>query len=192
MLEEKTGNNKWISYIQNEIESMNKLINELLFLAKMENKENTKEYERLDLSNEVEIITSMFESMAYENNIKIKSNIQENITINMEKEDIKHILSTLLDNAIKHTDFEKEIIVELKKEKNDIVLLVENTGNPIPEEESEKIFERFYRIDKSRNRSEKRYGLGLAIAKSTVQKYNGNIKTYRKNNYTVFEVKIPN
>ena len=134
----------------------------------------------------------MFESMAYENNIKIKSNIQENITINMEKEDIKHILSTLLDNAIKHTDFEKEIIVELKKEKNDIVLLVENTGNPIPEEESEKIFERFYRIDKSRNRSEKRYGLGLAIAKSTVQKYNGNIKTYRKNNYTVFEVKIPN
>ncbi len=192
VLEEKTGNNKWISYIQNEIESMNKLINELLFLAKMENKENTKEYERLDLSNEVEIITSMFESMAYENNIKIKSNIQENITINMEKEDIKHILSTLLDNAIKHTDFEKEIIVELKKEKNDIVLLVENTGNPIPEEENEKIFERFYRIDKSRNRSEKRYGLGLAIAKSTVQKYNGNIKTYRKNNYTVFEVKIPN
>lgn len=192
VLEEKTGNNKWISYIQNEIESMNKLINELLFLAKMENKENTKEYERLDLSNEVEIITSMFESMAYENNIKIKSNIQENITINMEKEDIKHILSTLLDNAIKHTDFEKEIIVELKKEKNDIVLLVENTGNPIPEEESEKIFERFYRIDKSRNRSEKRYGLGLAIAKSTVQKYNGNIKTYRKNNYTVFEVKILN
>lgn len=192
VLEEKTGNNKWISYIQNEIESMNKLINELLFLAKMENKENTKEYERLDLSNEVEIITSMFESMAYENNIKIKSNIQENITIDMEKEDIKHILSTLLDNAIKHTDFEKEIIVELKKEKNDIVLLVENTGNPIPEEESEKIFERFYRIDKSRNRSEKRYGLGLAIAKSTVQKYNGNIKTYRKNNYTVFEVKIPN
>lgn len=192
VLEEKTGNNKWISYIQNEIESMNKLINELLFLAKMENKENTKEYERLDLSNEVEIITSMFESMAYENNIKIKSNIQENITINMEKEDIKHILSTLLDNAIKHTDFEKEIIIELKKEKNDIVLLVENTGNPIPEEESEKIFERFYRIDKSRNRSEKRYGLGLAIAKSTVQKYNGNIKTYRKNNYTVFEVKIPN
>lgn len=192
VLEEKTGNNKWISYIQNEIESMNKLINELLFLAKMENKENTKEYERLDLSNEVEIITSMFESMAYENNIKIKSNIQENITINMEKEDIKHILSTLLDNAIKHTDFGKEIIVELKKEKNDIVLLVENTGNPIPEEESEKIFERFYRIDKSRNRSEKRYGLGLAIAKSTVQKYNGNIKTYRKNNYTVFEVKIPN
>lgn len=192
VLEEKTGNNKWISYIQNEIESMNKLINELLFLAKMENKENTKKYERLDLSNEVEIITSMFESMAYENNIKIKSNIQENITINMEKEDIKHILSTLLDNAIKHTDFEKEIIVELKKEKNDIVLLVENTGNPIPEEENEKIFERFYRIDKSRNRSEKRYGLGLAIAKSTVQKYNGNIKTYRKNNYTIFEVKIPN
>lgn len=191
VLEEKTGNNKWISYIQTEIESMNKLINELLFLAKMENKQANKEYEKIELSNEVEIIVSMFESMAYENNIKINSNIQNNIIVYMEKEDIKHILSTLLDNAIKHADFDKEVIVELKKEKNDIFLLVENTGAPIPEEESEKIFERFYRIDKSRNRSEKRYGLGLAIAKSTVQKYNGQIKTYRKNNYTVFEVKIP-
>lgn len=192
VLEEKTGNNKWISYIQTEIESMNKLINELLFLAKMENKQANKEYEKIELSNEVEIIVSMFESMAYENNIKINSNIQNNIIANLEKEDIKHILSTLLDNAIKHADFEKEVVVELEREKNDIVLLVENTGLPIPEKESEKIFERFYRVDKSRNRSEKRYGLGLAIAKSTVQKYNGQIKTYRKNDYTVFEVKIPN
>lgn len=192
VLEEKTGKNKWISYIQNEIESMNKLINELLFLAKMENEKSNKKYEKIELSNEVEIIVSMFESMAYENNIKINSNIQENIIANLEKEDIKHILSTLLDNAIKHADFEKEVVVELEREKNDIVLLVENTGLPIPEKESEKIFERFYRVDKSRNRSEKRYGLGLAIAKSTVQKYNGQIKTYRKNDYTVFEVKIPN
>lgn len=191
VLEEKTGNNKWISYIQNEIESMNKLINELLLLAKMENIETSKEYEQIDLSNEVEIVLSMFESMAYEKNIKINSNIQEGIIVKIGKEDIKHILSTLLDNAIKHADFEKEIIIELKKEKNDIILLVENTGMPIPEEESKKIFERFYRIDKSRNRLEKRYGLGLAIAKSIVDKYYGTIKTYRKDELTVFEVKIP-
>lgn len=191
VLEEKTGNNKWISYIQNEIESMNKLINELLLLAKMENMEINKEYEQIDLSNETEIVISMFESMAYEKNIKINSNIQGNIIVKIGKGDIKHILSTLLDNAIKHADFEKEIIVELKKEKNEIILLVENTGDPIPEDESKKIFERFYRIDKSRNRSEKRYGLGLAIAKSTVEKYRGTIKTYRKDKFTVFEVKIP-
>ena len=59
------------------------------------------------------------------------------------------------------------------------------------EEEREKIFERFYRIDKSRNRKEKRYGLGLAIAKATVQKYNGTIEVQYKEPYTIFKVTIP-
>ena len=59
-------------------------------------------------------------------------------------------------------------------------------------EEGEKIFERFYRIDKSRNRKEKRYGLGLAIAKSTIEKYRGKIEVFYKDNYTDFKVTIPN
>ena len=65
-------------------------------------------------------------------------------------------------------------------------------GDPITEEEREKIFERFYRIDKSRNRNEKRYGLGLAIAKSTVEKYNGKIEVICKDGVTNFKVSIPN
>lgn len=186
------GTNKWINYIQNETESMNKLINELLLLAKMENIDNVKEYEQLNLSKEVEIILSMFESMAYEKQVKIKTNINENIIINANKEDIEHIVSTLTDNSIKHTKAQKEVVVELKKEKNEIVLEVKNIGDPIPEEEREKIFERFYRIDKSRNRNEKRYGLGLAIAKSTIEKYNGKIEVFYKDNFTVFKVTIPN
>ncbi len=192
VLENEIGTNKWISYIQNEIESMNKLINELLLLAKIENIDNLKEYKQLNLSKEVEIILSMFESMAYEKQIIIKSKISENITINGNKEDIEHIVSTLTDNAIKHTEPQKEVEVELKKEKNEIILEVKNMGNPIPEEERGKIFERFYRIDKSRNRNEKRYGLGLAIAKSTIEKYNGKIEVFFKDNFTVFKVTIPN
>lgn len=192
VLENEIGKNKWINYIQNETESMNKLINELLLLAKIENVDNLKEYKQLDLSKEVKIILSMFESMAYEKQVDIKSKIGENITMNGNKEDIEHIVSTLTDNAIKHTKSQKEIEVELKKEKNEIILEVKNMGDPIPEEEREKIFERFYRIDKSRNRKEKRYGLGLAIAKSTIEKYNGKIEVFYKDNFTVFKVTIPN
>lgn len=191
VLENEIGKNKWINYIQNEAESMNKLINELLLLAKIENIDNIKENKQFDLSKEIEIILSMFESMAYEKQISIQNNIEKNIIINANKEDIEHIVSTLTDNAIKHTEPGKEVIVELKKEKNEIVLEVKNIGKPIPEEEREKIFERFYRIDKSRNRKEKRYGLGLAIAKATVQKYNGTIEVQYKEPYTIFKVTIP-
>ena len=191
VLEGQVGNNKWISYIQNEIDSMNKLINELLLLAKMENVGELKEYKELDISKETEIIVSMFESMAYEKNVLLKSDVQENIMLNGNKEDVEHILSTLIDNAIKHTEKSKEVIVELKKNKNSIIWQIKNMGEPIPEDEREKIFERFYRIDKSRNRKEKRYGLGLAIAKSTVKRYGGSIEVLYKNGFTIFRVSIP-
>ena len=192
VLESNVGENKWIGYIQKEIDSMNKLINELLLLTKIENVDNTREYEKFDLSKEIEIITSTFEGMAYERQIKIDTNIEENIIFNGNKEDIKHILSTLIDNAIKHTEEKNDIKIELKKEKGKIILQVKNKGEEIPKEEREKIFERFYRIDKSRNRNEKRYGLGLAIAKATVEKYRGQIEVLYEDKYTIFKVELPN
>lgn len=190
VLESEIGKNKWMDYIQNEIQSMDKLINELLLLTKIENVDNIQERKMFDVSKETEMTISMFESMAYEKNVKLSSKIQENIMINGNKEDIEHILSTLIDNAIKHTEAENEVIVELSKEKNELIIQVKNKGKEIPEEEREKIFERFYRIDKSRNRNEKRYGLGLAIAKSTVKKYNGNIKVLYKDGFTIFKVNL--
>lgn len=171
-MENEVGDNKWLTYIQNEIESMNKLVNDLLLLAKMENVENAKNYEKFNISEEIEIMISMFESMAYEKNVLIKSNIQKDIYFNGDKEDIKHIVSTLVDNAIKHTEPNKEVMIELSKEKNNLIMQVKN-------------------IDKSRHRNEKRYGLGLAIAKSTVEKYKGQIEVAFKNGFTIFKVIIP-
>lgn len=191
VLENEVKSNKWIQYIQNEIESMNTLINELLTLTKIENIDNMRELKQINLSKELEIIVAMFESMAYEKEVIINSNIKENIETKANKEDIEHIVSTLLDNAIKHTKSKEQVIVELYREKNNIVIQIKNYGDLIPEDEREKIFERFYRIDKSRNRKEKRYGLGLAIAKSTVQKYNGKIEVLYKDNFTIFKVNMP-
>ena len=156
----------------------------------IENVDNIQERKIFDVSKETEMTISMFESMAYERNVKLSSKIQENIMINGNKEDIEHILSTLIDNAIKHTESGNEVIVELSNEKNELIIQVKNEGQEIPEKEREKIFERFYRIDKSRNRNEKRYGLGLAIAKSTVKKYNGNIKVLYKDGFTIFKVNL--
>ena len=190
VLENKVGNNKWLTYIQNETESMDKLINELLLLAKIENVDDIKNYEKFNLSTQVETSASMFESRAYEKQVNIVTNIQNDIYINGNKQDIEHIVSTLVDNAIKHSESNKDVRVELLKEKNSVTLQVKNYGEPIPEDQKDKIFERFYRVDKSRNRSEKRYGLGLAIAKSTVEKYNGKIEVECKDGITCFRVII--
>lgn len=167
VLQDKNGDNKWIGYIQNEVQSMNKLVNDLLTLAKMENTNNDN-YQKFDLSKEVQMEVAVFESIIYEKEIVLKQNIEEGVFFNGESEDIKHIVSIILDNAIKHTDKNKEIIVNVEKEKNDIKIMIMNQGEPIAEEDREKIFERFYRIDKARNRNEKRYGLGLAIDRKSV------------------------
>lgn len=191
MLENEVGDNKWLTYIQNETDSMDKLINELLLLAKMENVDDIKSYEIFDVSNQIEMCASVFESMAYEKKVKINTNIQKNIKLNGNKQDIEHIVSTLLDNAIKHSEEGKDVNVGVAKEKNNIVLHIKNYGEPIPENQKDKIFERFYRVDKARNRNEKRYGLGLAIAKSTVLKYKGKIEVECKEGVTCFKVIIP-
>ena len=189
VLQDKVGENKWITYIQKEVQSMNKLVNDLLVLARMENT-NTELNQKFDLSKEVQMAVSSFESMIYEKKIELETNISEGIEFNGDKEDIKHIISIILDNAIKHTEENGKIIVNTLKEKSDIKIEIKNQCEPIPEEEREKIFERFYRVDKARNRNEKRYGLGLSIAKGIVEKYNGNIYATSKDGFTIFIVKI--
>lgn len=154
VIETQNGKSKWLTYIQSEISSMDKLISNLLLLAKTDNMSQLKQIETFNLSEEVNLVSSMFESMAYEKKISIQYNVQYNINFNGNKEDIKQILSVLIDNAIMHTRENGKVIIELEKEKN-ITLQVKNEGEPIPEEERENIFERFYRVDKARNRKEK-------------------------------------
>ncbi len=192
VLEGKIGKNKWLSYIQNETDNMGKLISELLLLTKIENIDKLRQPEKFNISDHIELIASSFESMAYEHKVKIDTKIQKDIiTTTFNRDDITHILSTLLDNAIKHTEEKKKVIIEFNKTKDHIELNVKNKGIEIPLSERDKIFDRFYRIDKSRNRNEKRYGLGLSIAKSTVLKNNGTIVVDYKDGYTIFTVKLP-
>ena len=185
---ENDSNKKWLYNIQNESERMNKLIKDLLDLAKLENENIKRQFEENNLSKIIEMSVLTLESLMYEKDIKLEYNIDENIYLKSNSDEMKQLISILLDNAIKHSDKDGNIIVNLKKAKDDIILEVINKGNPIPSGEEEKIFERFYRVDKSRNRNENRYGLGLAIAKNIVINHNGKINAYSKDGYTTFMV----
>lgn len=126
VLASQMGDSKWMQYIQSEISSMDKLINNLLFLAKTDNMDKVAIRENFDISEEVNLVSSMFESMTYEKEINVKYNIQDNIGFNGNKDDIKQVVSVLIDNAIMHTKPKGTINIELAKEKNNIIIQVKN------------------------------------------------------------------
>lgn len=178
--------NKWLNYIDKEVLKMNNLIKELLNLTKLESKSSTMKNE--NLSEIVESASISFESIAFEKKINLNMNITKDIKLNCNKAEINSLITILLDNAIKHTDKNKAVTIDLEKEKNQIKITVKNQGKPIPIEEREKIFERFYRIDKSRNREEGRYGLGLTIAKSIAENHSGKIEVECIEGWTIFTI----
>lgn len=188
-LENDPSEVKWLDNIKSESERMNDLVTDLLEMAKTEN--GIKEHYVVEnFSKIVEMSILTFESIIFEKNIKLDYNIQENIILLCNSNQIKQLLSILIDNAIKHCSLNGEIIISLKKEKGNIVLNVTNQGKEIPKQERENIFERFYRVDESRNRNENRYGLGLSIAKNIVTNHDGTIHVNCENGYTTFKVII--
>ena len=179
---------KWLDNIKSETERMNKLVLDLLYLAKYENLRESRILSIVDLSKLIEKSVLTFESLVYDKGLKLKYNIEPNIKLKCVGNEIKQLLEILLDNAIKHAYDKTVITVNLNKSKDEIKLIVKNKGDKIPKEDQAKIFERFYRLDNSRNRNENRYGLGLAIAKNIVLNNNGKIHVECKSGFTSFIV----
>ncbi len=192
-------NKKYIENIKYESDRMNRLISGMLDLSKLEQSasdESFKEtFTEVKLSKLVEKTCLVFEGVAFEQGVEIETEVEKEIVLSCNKDEMEKLVSTLLDNAVKHSDKGTAVTVKLYKEKhskdkNSVVLKVVNSGDPIAPGDEEKIFERFYRADKSRNRGENRYGLGLAIAKSIVLSHGGTIKAYSKEGKTTFKVTL--
>lgn len=187
VLEDNPKEVKWLNNIKSEANRMNILIKNLLELASFEKKE-TYILKEDNLSKVVELAVLTFDAKAYEEGIKLESKIDGNIKLNFDSYSINELVEILLDNALKHADKKSTIVVSLKEQGNNILLSVTDTGDIIPKGEEEKIFERFYRLDKSRSRKENRYGLGLAIAKNIVLNHNGKISAESVGKVTTFKV----
>ena len=180
-------NDKWVYNMRSESERMIKLVTELLDLAKTEEEQDIV-MEEYNLSDIIEGSILTFESLFYDNKLKLKYDIESDIKLLCNENLITELMSILIDNAIKHCSQRGKVFVNLYRKNKQVILEVKNTGLPIKKEDEERIFERFYKVDISRNRNSNNYGLGLAIAKNIVLKHNGIISAYSNDGYTTFKV----
>lgn len=183
---------KWLNYIKSEVERMTKLTNDLLYLTQIDYSNTKMIYSNFDLSNAVEDVILTMEALIFENNISLSYNIDSNLFVKGNSEQIKQVVMILLDNALKYTNTKGSIDVRLKNIHNNANLSVTNTGEGIPEEYINKIFDRLYRIDKSRSSNSGGYGLGLSIAKAIIEQHDGEISVKSVlNDNTTFIIELP-
>ncbi|MBP1761936.1 MAG: dltS [Firmicutes bacterium] len=167
---------KWIEYIQTEATRMNTLVDNLLFLARTDDAKNKIIPMRINLSDTVYGELLPFESVIYEQEKEMETQIDPDLCVNGDENKVKQLVAILLDNAIKYSDERGKISVSLKESpERKVILSVANTGTPIPADQIDSIFDRFYRADESRSREQGGYGLGLAIAQSIALMHNAKI-----------------
>lgn len=183
---ERDDNRKWLANIVEEAGRMNQLIADLLDLTRSENE--VPVLEKVDLSRLVEKQCLIQEARIFEKNLHLEDHIQPDLYVMGQESSLTQVFAILLDNAIAHSS--GNIVISLERSGRDVVLDVMNSGAPIPVDQREKIFERFYRADDSRNRSSGRYGLGLAIARNIVTRLSGSIHAGVKDGMTCFSVKL--
>ena len=189
LLARQIGDNLWLQNIQYENERMGMLVGQLLDLARTENV--TPQMERIDFSRLVAGETLPFESVAFEKELALSTAITSGIAVEGNGAQLKQLTSILLDNAIRHSKPAGEVRLTLTGDHGIAELSVINTGDEIPTEHRDKIFERFYRVDPARNGEDKHYGLGLAIAKAIVTAHHGHIELLCYNGLVEFRVNLP-
>jgi len=189
LLSAEIGENKWLANIQYENERMSNLIKQLLILASAENMQKTME--RLDFSHLVSGDALPFESVAFENGLTLRMDIEDGVFLVGNSPQLSQLVSIFMDNAIEHGKDGKEITVKLQASKHHAVFSVINSGQAIPDGIKDRLFERFYRVDEARTDSSGHYGLGLAIAKAIVCAHGGSIDVKCEDGLVEFSASIP-
>jgi two-component system sensor histidine kinase ArlS len=177
---------KLLDSSKENVKFMNKLTEDLLLLSVLEHEVESEEVELKSLFLE---LTKEASRMVDSQNIEIDFNDKGKEFIVKGNEVLyKRAFMNILENAIKYSDASK-IEIGLEKEKKSVKVIIEDNGKGISKEHLDKIFDRFYRVDKSRSRKTGGSGLGLSIAKKIIESYGGNIKVEsKKGNGTKFVI----
>ena len=176
VLELENGDSKWTKNIQNQVDRLTSLVNSLVVFSRMEEKD-TAEKVKFNLSESLHERIDDFEELASFQKKHIIADIDNNIYYRGEQQAIVQLMDILLENAIKYATKETNINITLKKNKKYAMMKISNQAN-VKKGDLRKVFDRFYRLDESRNSTIKGYGIGLSMAKLITEKHKEVIKAY--------------
>ena len=169
--------------INDQVDRLTGLTNDLVYLSRMEEAEDSLVMTDVPLSDIVTDTAKSFEPLAEEHGKAISTDIEELITVKGSTKELEKLLSILIENAIKYST-PPEISVALRKEGKNAVLEVSNdTENELTNEQLSHVFERFYRMDSSRNSQTGGHGIGLSMANAIVNAHGGHISARTTNGH---------
>ena len=187
VLEMMNGDSKWTTNIHNQVDRLTSLVNSLVVFSRMEEKD-TVERTSFDLTETLKSRIEDFDELANFQKKYIVTDIDENLNYYGEKDSIIQLMDILLENAIKYAPEDSDILVKLNKNRKYATLKVSNKAN-VEKGDLSKVFDRFYRLDESRNSAIKGYGIGLSMAQLIAEKHKETIQAYAPED-GVFKIEV--
>lgn len=183
---------EFMSDIGAEIDRENKIINDLLSLVKMDKAAGNINIESVNINELLERIMKRLKPIAQRQNVELVMESFRPVVAEVDEVKLTFALSNLIENGIKYNNAEGWVHVTLNADHQNFFVTVEDNGIGIPKEAQTRIFERFYRVDKSHSREIGGTGLGLAIARNAIIMHRGAIKVHSlEGEGTTFTVRIP-
>ena len=176
VLELEIGENEWLTDIQKQAERLAALTNDLVYLSRMEESRDNLQMIDFPFSDVVEETASSFQALAQTQDKIFKYDIQPMLSLVGNEKSIRQLVNILMDNAMKYSPANGTVSITVRKHGRQIQLTVFNTTEtPVQRNQLSLLFERFYRMDSSRNSQTGGYGIGLSVAKAIVSAHNGKI-----------------
>jgi len=183
---------KFLTVIDEECDRMSRLVSDLLQLSNIDYKKTKWNKEKLYINEIIEDIISKLKIMANEKNISMTFNSDKNYYTYADKDGLIQVFQNIIINSIKYTENNGYVKVNMIKEDPYVVVEIIDNGIGIPKEDIDRVFDRFYRVEKGRSRDLGGTGLGLSIAKEIIEAFDGKIQIESENlTGTIVKIKLP-
>ena len=177
ILEMELGSNEWLTDMRGQLKHLSSLTNDLVSLARMEEGESSLSLLEIPISDVVYEAAESFRTLARSQGKELDLSVEPMLSIVADEKSVRQLVGILLDNALKYSPENSKISLNLSRQSRQIRLSVANTSSvPLPEDNADILFERFYRVDTSRNSQTGGHGIGLSIAKAIVSAHGGKIR----------------